>query len=597
MPTTTEKHDADDVSTTLSFNNLGLPSNLLRAITDLGYTIPTPIQMQAIPHLLAGTDVLGQAQTGTGKTAAFALPLLAKVQVKRRATQILVLVPTRELALQVADAFTDFAAHMPELNILAIYGGSGYNSQLSMLRKGAHIVIGTPGRVMDHLRRETLVLDDLKTLILDEADEMLRMGFAEDVEWILKQTPKERQIGLFSATMPAPIKAIADTYLQNPERITVKSCSVTKAAIRQCYWTVSPGNKLDALTRVMEFEDSDGIIVFVRTKRATEELAEQLLARGINAVAINGDLVQQQRERVIEQLKAGKIKVLVATDVAARGIDVDRITHVINYDVPTNPETYTHRIGRTGRAGRTGTAILFVGPRDKFLLRNIERVTKQPLELMEQPSAQAINTRRIAQFKQRITDAMSNQDLEFYNNLLNEYCTETNAAPLGVAAALAKLLQGEKDFLLKKNAIKKEAFNDDRDDRNTRKSSNRRDKPSSERFSARERAPSRERDREPRERFPTRDREPRAAFGKNRVSRDQDMEQYRIEIGKKDGIQAKNLVGAIANTAGIEGRLIGKIKIEDRFSIIDLPKGMPRDVFKTLQKVKLSGKPMNLQKV
>jgi ATP-dependent RNA helicase DeaD len=599
------------------FNELGLPESLLRAINTLGYTVPTPIQSQAIPALLSGSDVLGQAQTGTGKTAAFALPLLANIKAKLRETQILVLVPTRELALQVAEAFISFAANMPEINVLPIYGGQGYSSQLSMLRRGAHIVIGTPGRVMDHMRRGSLKLDSIKTLILDEADEMLRMGFAEDVEWILEQAPAQRQIGLFSATMPPTIKSIADTYLQDPQRITVRNTATTNAAIRQCYWLVSNLNKLDALCRIIETEESDAIIVFVRTKRATEEVAEQLVTRGFNAVPINGDIVQQQRERVIDQLKTGRIKILVATDVAARGIDVDRVTHVINYDVPNNPESYTHRIGRTGRAGRKGTAILFIAPKDKYLLRNIERVTKQEIELMEPPSTKTINERRVTAFKQRITAAIANEDTSFFEKLLAQYIEETDAEPVKIAAALAKLLQGNNEFLLQKSAPAAPRERDSRDrdsrerSRSDSRSESRSDSRSQPRGDFREKyqdkfpvnkgrggASSRDRD-SGRSSTGSRDRDSsRGDEGRtSRFAKDAGMDQYRVDIGGDDGIQPKNLVGAIANTAGIEGRLIGKIKIEPKFSFIDLPKGMPRNVLQTLQKLKVSGKQMNLQKV
>lgn len=595
------------------FNELGLPDSLLRAINTLGYTEPTPIQAQAIPPLLAGSDVLGQAQTGTGKTAAFALPLLANIQVKRRETQVLVLVPTRELALQVAEAFSGFAVNIPGLNILPIYGGQGYSTQLSVLRKGAHIIIGTPGRVMDHMRRGALSLDSLKTLILDEADEMLRMGFAEDVEWILEQSPKQRQIGLFSATMPMAIKSIADKYLINPQKITVKTSTTTAMTIRQCYWLVSNLNKLDALCRILETEESDAVIVFVRTKRATEELAEQLVGRDFNAVAINGDIVQKQRERVIEQLKSGRIKILVATDVAARGIDVDRITHVINYDVPNNPESYTHRIGRTGRAGRKGTAILFISPKDKYLLRNIERATKQEIEQMEAPSTKTINERRVTAFKQRITAAMT-QDISFFENLIEQYIGETEASPTKVAAALAKLLQGNNEFLLKKSApVERESSGRDRDRSDRPRSdfrSDRSDRDRSDRSESRGDFRDRYQDKFPSKSRATAGRAARVnsrpeggsrfegrSEGSRSGSREMGMDQYRVDIGGDDGLQPKNLVGAIANTAGIEGRLIGKIKIEPKFSFVDLPKGMPRNILQTLQKLKVSGKQMNLQKV
>ncbi len=595
-----------DIITT-SFNDLGLPDTLLTAVQKLGYNEPTPIQAQAIPALLRGADVLGQAQTGTGKTAAFALPLLAKVNLKIREPQILVLVPTRELALQVAEAFNGFAANMPEINILAMYGGQGYNEQLSMLRRGTHIIIGTPGRVMDHMRRGTLKLDNLKILILDEADEMLRMGFAEDVEWILQQVPKQRQIGLFSATMPPAIKNIAETYLHNPERITVKNKTATASTIKQFFWPVANLNKLDALARIIESEDGDAMIVFVKTKRATEEVAEQLTNRGFNAVAINGDIVQKQRERVIEQLKSGRIKILIATDVAARGIDVDRITHVINYDAPNNSESYVHRIGRTGRAGRAGTAIIFISPRERYILRNIERATRQPIEELETPSIKKVNERRVAAFKQRITESLT-QDVGYYENLISQYVEETENSALKVAAALAKLLQGNTELLLQKERATTSApqreFRDrgDRGDRRER---------SNDRGDRRERSGERsertssdrgERTHAPRtrelslDRF-TREEAPRRRDSGREGSREAGMEQYRIEIGRDDGLLPKNLVGAIANTAGIEGRLIGKIKIESKFSLVDLPKDMPKNMLQTLQRLKLSGKQMNLRKV
>lgn len=624
-----------DVQTTTNngFSELGLPDFLLRAIETLGYKEPTPIQAQAIPVLLAGEDVLGQAQTGTGKTAAFALPLLANIQIKRRETQVLVLVPTRELALQVAEAFSGFASNFPGINILPIYGGQGYSTQLSVLRKGAHIVIGTPGRVMDHMRSEALKLDSLKTLILDEADEMLKMGFAEDVEWILEQTPSQRQIGLFSATMPAAIRSIAEKYLKNPQKISVKHNAENAANIRQCYWLVSNMNKLDALSRILETEESDAVIVFVRTKRATEELAEQLVARGFNAVAINGDVVQKQRERVIEQLKSGRIKILIATDVAARGIDVDRVTHVINYEPPSNSESYVHRIGRTGRAGRKGTAIIFIAPKDRYILRNIERATKQEIELMEPASTKTINERRTAAFKKRITEGLE-QDISFFENLLQQYVEETGVDAVKVAASLAKMLQGKNEFLLQKSAASsappRESRDRDRDsdrrdsrgDRGDRDRGDRRDRSRSEFRSERpefrsDRSESRSssprtrsdsstgvdfRDKY-REKFPENSSAKRRSASrseevvKSRFSKDADMDQYRIEIGGDDGIQPGNLVGAIANTAGIEGRLIGKIKIEPKVSFIDLPKGMPKDILKSLQKLKVSGKQMNMQKV
>ncbi len=599
---------------TINFSELNLPEHLLDAVQALGYTQATPIQVQAIPVLMAGSDVLGQAQTGTGKTAAFALPLLAKIKLNRREPQILVLVPTRELALQVSEAFSGFAVNMPGINILPIYGGQGYNTQLSALRRGVHIVIGTPGRVMDHMRRETLKLDNLKTLILDEADEMLRMGFAEDVEWILQHVPAQRQIGLFSATMPQAIKAIAENHLHNPQRITVKTKTTTAATIKQFYCMTPHMQKFDTLTRILESEDSDAVIVFVRTKMATEELAEKLADRGFNAVAINGDIVQKQRERVIEHLKSGKIKILIATDVAARGIDVDRITHVINYDAPNNAESYTHRVGRTGRAGRTGTAIIFLAPRERYMLNTIERVTRQPIEELAAPSVKGVNAKRIAAFTQRITDALT-QDISFFEKLITEYLATTEAEPVKVAAALAKLLQGDKEFLLPKENSRTPDFKRESRDRPARPERSggrdrfeRKDRPERpERASKPDRNDRSERNLRS-ERDGRSDRNDRSArnFRSERSDRpsfskphkaEYGMEQYRVEIGREDGLQPKNLVGAIANTTGIEGRSIGKIKIEDKFSLVDLPKDMPKNMLQSLARLKLIGKQMNIHKV
>ncbi|HSX20371.1 MAG TPA: DEAD/DEAH box helicase [Gammaproteobacteria bacterium] len=626
------------------FNELGLPDHLLKALVTLGYVEPTPIQAQAIPPLLAGSDVLGQAQTGTGKTAAFALPLLTRINLKNAEPQLLVLVPTRELALQVSEAFNGFAMNMPGLSILPVYGGQGFSTQLRELRRGVHIVIGTPGRIMDHMRRESLVLGGIKTLILDEADEMLRMGFAEDVEWILQHVPEKRQIGLFSATMPAAIKAIAETYLRDPERISIKNKTSTAATIQQFYYMIAGSQKVDALARVIEAQDSDAIIVFVKTKRATEDVAEQLTERGFNAVAINGDIVQQQRERVIDQLKAGKIRILVATDVAARGIDVDRITHVINFDAPNNAESYVHRIGRTGRAGRAGTAIIFITPRERYLLRNIEHATKQPIAELPTPSIQTINDRRINAFKQRITDGAT-KNISFFETLINDYMQETGMPAEKVAAVLAKLLQGDTPLVLKKEMQHTTAKRDssasrdsrrsfeDREPREYRGSRESREKRSYSKDSRDTREPrsfnkdardTREprsfnkdsRDtREPRvfnkdarESRGGRDSTPRSEsrFGRefdNKRERpraggqEAGMEQYRVEIGRDHGLMPRNLVGAIANNAGIEGRLIGKIKIEAKFSLVDLPKGMPKNTLQTLQRLKVGGKEMNISKV
>jgi ATP-dependent RNA helicase DeaD len=432
----------------LTFRDLGLSEGLIKSLDELGYEQPTPIQAATIPLLLAGGDLIGQAQTGTGKTAAFALPLLHNIDLKHHKPQVLVLAPTRELAIQVAEAFQRYAAHLPGFQILPIYGGQSYGPQLQALRRGVHVVVGTPGRVIDHLDKGTLDLSSLKTLVLDEGDEMLRMGFIDDVEAVLKKTPAERQVALFSATMPAPIRRIAQTYLRNPQEIAIEAKTRTADNIRQRFWQVSGLHKLDALTRILEAEPFDAMIVFARTKLATDELAQKLAARGFSAAAINGDVQQAQRERTIQQLKDGKLDILIATDVAARGLDVDRISHVVNYDVPYDTESYVHRIGRTGRAGRSGEAILFIAPRERNLLRSIERATRQPIEQMELPSVETINDVRIAKFKQQITDTLEGGGLELFQRLIEEFEQASNVPAVEIAAALAKMFRGDVPLLL-----------------------------------------------------------------------------------------------------------------------------------------------------
>ncbi|MGH8400734.1 MAG: DEAD/DEAH box helicase, partial [Gammaproteobacteria bacterium] len=431
-----------------AFRDLGLDPALLKALQDVGYETPSPIQARTIPHILAGTDVLGQAQTGTGKTAAFALPLLSRLDLKHAAPQVLVLTPTRELAIQVAEAFQRYAAHLKGFHVLPIYGGQDYRGQLQQLKRGVHVVVGTPGRVMDHMRRGTLQLGDLRSLVLDEADEMLRMGFIDDVEWILEQTPPQRQIALFSATLPTAIKRIAQKYLRDPQEIRIEVATATADTIRQRYWLVSGTHKLDALTRILEAEDFDAMLVFVRTKTATLELASRLEARGYSVAALNGDVQQKLRERTVQQLKNGAIDILVATDVAARGLDVERISHVVNYDIPYDTEAYVHRIGRTGRAGRSGEAILFVAPREQNMLRMIERATRQPITRMKLPSTEVINDQRIARFHQKITDTLAGGGLELYQKLIDAYQQEHNVPGIEIAAALAKLVQGNTPLLL-----------------------------------------------------------------------------------------------------------------------------------------------------
>lgn len=557
-----------------SFNQLALHPSILTALNAVGYETPSPIQAQTIPLLLAGKDVLGQAQTGTGKTAAFALPLLSNLDLNTHAPQVLVLAPTRELAIQVAEAFQKYAANLPGFHVLPIYGGQDYSGQMRALKRGVHVVVGTPGRVMDHMRRGTLTLDNLTTLVLDEADEMLRMGFIDDVEWILEQTPAERQIALFSATMPTAIKRIATEYLHEPEVVTIKLKTTTAETIRQRFWPVSGMHKLDALTRILEAEPFDAMIIFVRTKTATVELAEKLEARGYAAAALNGDIQQKLRERTIDQLKGGKLDILVATDVAARGLDVERISHVVNYDIPYDTEAYVHRIGRTGRAGRKGDAILFVAPREKRLLHAIEKATNQKIELMELPSTEVINDQRIARFKQRITDTLATEELGMFYQLIEQYQMEHNVPALEIAAALAQLLQGDNPFLL---ASKPE----------------RKSKVEEHEFSSREGKPKRERERER-----SREREPRAERGgKQRDSHaDVPMETYRVEVGRLHNVKPGNIVGAIANEADLDSQYIGRIDIHDDYSLVDLPEGMPKEVFQLLKKTWVAGQPLNISR-
>src|SRR5690242_3588407 len=440
--------DRDTPDTLPPFRDLGLAAPLLTALDEVGYETPSPIQAATIPPMLQGRDVLGQAQTGTGKTAAFALPVLSRIDPAKTKPQALVLAPTRELAIQVAEAFQRYAAHLPGFHVLPIYGGQSYGPQLGGLKRGVHVVVGTPGRVIDHLERGSLDLSQLTTLVLDEADEMLRMGFIDDVEKVLQKTPETRQVALFSATMPAPIRRIAQTYLRDPVEVRIAAKTTTAANIRQRYWYVSGLQKLDALTRILEAEPFEAMIIFARTKSATEELAGKLKARGFDAAAINGDIVQAQRERLIQQLKDGKLDILVATDVAARGLDVERISHVLNYDIPTDTEAYVHRIGRTGRAGRSGEAILFVTPREKGMLRAIERATRQKIDEMKLPTVEAVNDVRIAKFKQRISDMLAQGDLGQFQQLIEQYEQEHNVPAIEIAAALARLAQGDRPLLL-----------------------------------------------------------------------------------------------------------------------------------------------------
>ncbi|KIF83990.1 DEAD/DEAH box helicase, partial [Noviherbaspirillum autotrophicum] len=524
------------------FADLKLTTPLLRVLQELGYESPSPIQAATIPLLLEDRDVLGQAQTGTGKTAAFALPILTHIQAKAAAPQALVLAPTRELAIQVAEAFQRYATHIPGFHVLPIYGGQSYGPQLSALRRGVHVVVGTPGRVIDHIEKNSLDLSQLKTLVLDEADEMLRMGFIDDVETILQRTPESRQTALFSATMPPAIRRIAQTYLRNPSEVTIAAKTGTADNIRQRYWLVSGMHKLDALTRILEADPFDGMIIFARTKLGTEELATKLQARGFSAAAINGDMAQQQRERTIQLLKDGKIDILVATDVAARGLDVERISHVINYDVPYDPESYTHRIGRTGRAGRSGEAILFIAPRERNLLKAIERATRQPVAPLELPTIQAVNNVRVAKFKDQISNTLAAGGLEEFQSLIEDYEREKNIPAIEIAAALAKIARGDEPLLLDKNRREPQTERASSDAK--RGFTEQLPPPSRDERSNR----SFERTVRP-ERQERRDASARPAFPhKERVERAPEvgMQTFRIEVGHAHGVKPGNIVGAIA---------------------------------------------------
>jgi ATP-dependent RNA helicase DeaD len=573
---------------TLRFVDLALSPPLLQALSDVGYEQPSPIQAATIPPLLAGRDVIGQAQTGTGKTAAFALPVLSRLVMGKTRPQALVLAPTRELAIQVAEAFQRYATHLPGFHVLPIYGGQSYGPQLAALRRGVHVVVGTPGRIIDHLERGSLDLSELSCLVLDEADEMLRMGFIDDVEAVLKKTPETRQVALFSATMPPQIRRIAQTYLRDPVEIAIKSKTSTAANTRQRYWLVGGMHKLDALTRILEAEPFDAMIVFARTKLATDELAGKLAARGFSAAAINGDIQQAQRERTIQRLKDGQLDILVATDVAARGLDVDRISHVLNYDIPYDTESYVHRIGRTGRAGRSGEAILFVAPRERGMLRTIERATRQPIEPMNLPSVDRVNDQRVAKFMERITETLAANDrLDTFRSLIARYESEHDVPALDIAAALARLLQGEQPLLLEPAPEVP---------------------PPRERF---EREPRSGRDeRGPRPERPVRperergappaagefaDRGPPRRPPGPRAGSEPGMQRYRIEVGHRHGVKPGNIVGAIANEAGIESRYIGRIDIHDEHSVLDLPEGMPDELQAHLSKVRVAGQALRLR--
>ncbi len=552
-----------DTNNAMTFADLPLSEAVIKAVQDVGYESPSPIQAQSIPHLLEGRDLLGLAQTGTGKTAAFALPLLSAIDLKQRDPQVLVLTPTRELAIQVAEAFQRYARHMKGFHVLPVYGGQDMRGQLRSLQRGAHVIVGTPGRVMDHLRRESLKLDNLKTVVLDEADEMLRMGFVDDIEWIMEQTPANRQVALFSATMPYQIRKIADTHLKEPATVEIKAKTATVDTITQKVCMVSGFHKLDALTRILEVEPFDAMIIFVRTKTATVELAEKLEARGFAAAALNGDMSQALREKVVDRLKKKSLDILIATDVAARGLDVERMSHVVNYDIPYDTEAYVHRIGRTGRAGREGTAILFATHRERRMLRAIESATRQRIDTMRLPSMSDVRDIRIRQFKEDVIKAMEmGEELDVFREIVAELEQENALSYEDMAAALCFMAQKERPFPDAKE-------------------------------------PEQPR-REGRERGERGDRGERRREGDRRGERGRErnndgMVRYRVELGRDQGINPGDLVGAIANEGKISGQSIGHIRLFDNCSSVYLPEGMDKSVIEALKGAKIRNRPMELK--
>lgn len=547
-----------------TFSDLSLPTPILSALSELGYETPSPIQEEAIPLLLEGRDLLGQAQTGTGKTAAFALPLLTRLEVKKAPPQVLVLTPTRELAIQVSEAFQAYARHFKGFHVLPVYGGQAYSFQLNGLKRGVHVVVGTPGRVLDHIQRGSLKIDALKSVVLDEADEMLRMGFIEDVEKIVSGAPDTCQMAMFSATMPHQIKRIAKLYLKDPSEVKIASKTSTVESVEQRYLLLHNNQKLEALTRLLEVEEFDGVIVFVRTKSATIEVAEKLEARGFAASALNGDMNQSLREKTVQRLKDRKLNIVVATDVAARGLDVDRLSLVINYDIPQDTEPYVHRIGRTGRAGREGKAILFVTPRERYLLRAIEHATKQKIEPAKLPTSQDIERKRGEMFKEQVQQAVSNQSMDFFKEYLEELKKEMDVSVEDLAPALLYMAQKDQPLEVTEEMVelKPSQASRSRDGRD-------RD---------RDRGNANGRMRKPRRRGPS----------------DVKFDCYRIDVGKKHNVKVGDIVGAIANEADIESQFIGHIKLYDRYSTVELPQGMPQEVFSHLKKVYVARRRINL---
>ena len=534
----------NDIS--VRFEDLAILPALQKVIKELGYETPSPIQAQSIHHLLAGRDLLGQAQTGTGKTAAFALPLLSRLKLTQKEPQILVMTPTRELSLQVAEAMRTYARYLNGFHVLPVYGGQNIGHQLRQLKRGVHAIVGTPGRIQDHLDRGTLNLSQINAVVLDEADEMLKMGFIDDVEKILTHAPQVRQTALFSATMPKDVLAVARRHMVDPIEIHIRTKTTTVETINQRFWQVKGLHKLDALTRILEAEDTDGMIIFVRTKTATVELSEKLEARGFSSAALNGDMTQAMREKTVERLKNGQLDIVVATDVAARGLDVKRISHVVNYDIPYDTESYIHRIGRTGRAGREGQAILFVAPREKRMLASIERATRQPITAMSVPSRKDIADRRVAHFNEQLTEAMQSQELEFFEELIDNYQHEHNTGLRRIAATLAYLLQKDKP-LQSAADLAGEVHEPDQE-----------------------------------------------TGDQGDVRGVQDFQKYRIEVGRQHGVEPRHIVGAIVNESKINSKVIGQIRINQDYSLIDLPANLPEPVLKTLQNIWVCGQRLQI---
>ncbi len=565
--TTSSLDQIEDENLRKGFNSFGFSKGLLNTLEKKGYKEPTPIQKAAIPELLLGRDLLGQAQTGTGKTAAFALPLLERINSQERNPQVLVLTPTRELAMQVAESFKAYAEGHPNTNILALYGGSDFRSQVYTLKRGVDIIVGTPGRVMDHIRQGTLIQESLQCLVLDEADEMLRMGFIDDIEWILEQIPNERQMVFFSATMPSEIRHLSKRYLKDPAEITIKSRKKEAKLIKQKYIIIQNSYKLEVLKRVLELSSGEGVIIFARTKAITLKLAESLEASSHNVAVLNGDVPQNLRERTVERLRQGGIDILVATDVAARGLDVERIGLVINYDMPFDSEAYVHRIGRTGRAGRSGDAILFISPREKSYLRNLERAVGQAIDRMDIPSNESINKHRIAKFKKDLLEKASTkngtkEESDLLEILISEIENELELKPKDIALAALNLAIGDSSLLIKGDESwinQAERYNKSGDRREIRGRNRRR---------------------------PDTDSNPN----------DKDKERFRVEVGHRDRVKPGNIVGAIANESGLNGRMIGRIQIFEDHSLVDLPKGMPNNIFNGLKKVKVMNKELNINR-